>query len=526
MLTTQSYLSNRLILFFTLLFIASGFLFWSATPFVYGQTGITISAGAQERNQILITVTAPNANQVAISSFIGEGVTARALLGQAQRAPSGVWQYTWNVTGVAPGTYRIFAIVFQGTARTETPAISVRVGVSDDTNGTNPPPANTLLLPPIPTITSTTTKEDPTIANELDALAEIVDNLDAVVENEEASAIVRAEEAIDATVNTLPDSVSSEREAIKNDLSLFITETQQAVRDSVLSGGDSLGEAIQNTFEQERERYLTRLREIAQRSNTTINIESLRNTLTETFNTIVEGARKTEEAFKNRGGLLLYVDSDRDGVSDYDEQNIYRTNPRVADSDSDGVSDSDELLAGTNPLSAGNSQIIYADPNTTGVITKAFKITGVAVVETQVVNGITTAKKIRFEGRAFPNGFVTLFIFSSPIVVTVKANTEGLWSYVLDKELPDGSHTMYVAAVDTTGKILAKSQPVPFVKQADAVTLTSFETTVAPASLVSINSLIVIIVIVLVLGILALMYISHQHKKKEEEIRKLGGTTF
>ena len=71
-------------------------------------------------------------------------------------------------------------------------------------------------------------------------------------------------------------------------------------------------------------------------------------------------------------------------------------------------------------------------------------------------------------GRALPNSFVTLYLYSTPVVVTVKADTEGLWSYTFDLELPDGNHALYVAAIDAGGKIVAKSPAVPFFKSASA----------------------------------------------------------
>ncbi|NLZ74633.1 hypothetical protein GX917_01900 [Candidatus Falkowbacteria bacterium] len=43
------------------------------------------------------------------------------------------------------------------------------------------------------------------------------------------------------------------------------------------------------------------------------------------------------------------LDSDSDGLSDYDEINIYHTSPYLPDSDSDGISDYDEIMAGTDP---------------------------------------------------------------------------------------------------------------------------------------------------------------------------------
>lgn len=43
-------------------------------------------------------------------------------------------------------------------------------------------------------------------------------------------------------------------------------------------------------------------------------------------------------------------DIDYDGLSDYDEVNVYHTDPNMADSDLDGHSDGEEIQGGYNPL--------------------------------------------------------------------------------------------------------------------------------------------------------------------------------
>ncbi|MEK7189887.1 MAG: hypothetical protein AAB666_02805 [Patescibacteria group bacterium] len=47
--------------------------------------------------------------------------------------------------------------------------------------------------------------------------------------------------------------------------------------------------------------------------------------------------------------LLKTKDTDKDGLSDYDELNIYQTSPYIADTDSDGVLDKIEIEKGTDP---------------------------------------------------------------------------------------------------------------------------------------------------------------------------------
>lgn len=198
-----------------------------------------------------------------------------------------------------------------------------------------------------------------------------------------------------------------------------------------------------------------------------------------------------------RVGVRVFMDSDTDGVNDYDEVNIYRTNPEIADSDKDGVPDGTELLARTNPL--GKEMVLPVDavatsavPATTTaplavasyedvVVSKELTSNLLAVQEVVVskvatnTEGKPVAKELTLKGKALPNSFVTLYIFSEPIVVTVRTDASGEWSYTLDKELPDGDHRVVSAITDSGGRILAKSEPLPFVKVAQAVTVGNVE---------------------------------------------------
>jgi Bacterial TSP3 repeat len=63
---------------------------------------------------------------------------------------------------------------------------------------------------------------------------------------------------------------------------------------------------------------------------------------------------------------LEFMDTDSDGLSDYDELNFYNTNPYNADSDGDGFSDGEEVQNGYNPL--GESMSIYSDELLTALV--------------------------------------------------------------------------------------------------------------------------------------------------------------
>jgi hypothetical protein len=194
------------------------------------------------------------------------------------------------------------------------------------------------------------------------------------------------------------------------------------------------------------------------------------------------------EALKERGGLDLYTDGDHDGVSDYDETHLYGTNPRDAHSAGDALSDGERIMQGLNPLSTSPEKVTVESPVGSGTESQTiFEVTDIHVeqnvvstttspdhkVESSVTASLETKSAgedvTTFQGRALPNSFVTLYIFSTPVVVTVKTDEAGNWKYTLNTELEDGSHKLYVAMVNNDGRIIAKSPPVLFTKEAQAI---------------------------------------------------------
>lgn len=58
------------------------------------------------------------------------------------------------------------------------------------------------------------------------------------------------------------------------------------------------------------------------------------------------------------------------------------------------------------------------------------------------------------KGKALPNSIVTIYILSDPIVVTVKADANGNWTYVLDKPLVAGEHETFVTVAKPDGSLV------------------------------------------------------------------------
>ena len=201
-----------------------------------------------------------------------------------------------------------------------------------------------------------------------------------------------------------------------------------------------------------------------------INYNGENNDIEEAIEILVEEILDEKSLFEKRDDESLKIDSDRDGITNYDEIAIYNTNPFDDKTLEGDLTDSEKILSGINPLS--DKPIVFEDPRVAlEPIVEEYKVSELNVKQVSEELGGDGSIKLEFRGFALPNSFVTLYIFSTPIVVTVKTDGDGAWVYELDKELEDGNHEIFVATVDNSGKILAKSSGVPFVKVANAAEL-------------------------------------------------------
>jgi hypothetical protein len=85
----------------------------------------------------------------------------------------------------------------------------------------------------------------------------------------------------------------------------------------------------------------------------TLSVVRLRSLITRPFTTpvqlLVDLKRKNGPSEQDRIEASKHTDTDGDGISDYDESNVYHTSPYLKDSDSDGVPDNIEIARGTDP---------------------------------------------------------------------------------------------------------------------------------------------------------------------------------
>ncbi len=75
----------------------------------------------------------------------------------------------------------------------------------------------------------------------------------------------------------------------------------------------------------------------------------IRNTMYAPF-ALNSGVPYTVKEDINTNEALIYRDTDKDGLNDFDELYVYITSPYLADTDSDGIGDKVEVEKGSDPL--------------------------------------------------------------------------------------------------------------------------------------------------------------------------------
>lgn len=209
-------------------------------------------------------------------------------------------------------------------------------------------------------------------------------------------------------------------------------------------------------------------------TNTDVDLSSGERAVTEVVQKRTARFAAARQDLLAREGLELYTDTDRDGISDYDERKVYGTDPLNAYTAGSTLTDGERILLGFDVHSTTTGRVAVESPKAAGEIVEGvFEVYSIDVQPKGDSEGSRESiETITFAGRALPNSFVTLYIFSTPVIVTVKTDSSGAWTYTMDSELEDGTHELHVATVDDSGRILAKSPVIPFVKVAEAAEFT------------------------------------------------------
>ncbi|MFA5134571.1 MAG: Ig-like domain-containing protein [Patescibacteria group bacterium] len=164
-------------------------------------------------------------------------------------------------------------------------------------------------------------------------------------------------------------------------------------------------------------------------------------------------------------------DADGDGVCDTIEVQL-GYDPNIPDLTPEQAEELLGTLESITPDEEGNyrkqiASIKFEQPTTHGIA--APEKLKVSTVDN--FTPIIGRNQLVFRGTGPPNAMVTLYIYSTPLVVETRTDEFGNFTYTLTQNMPDGEHEVYVTITDDTGKVVEKSNALKFfVRRAQAVT--------------------------------------------------------
>lgn len=208
----------------------------------------------------------------------------------------------------------------------------------------------------------------------------------------------------------------------------------------------------------------------------------------------------------------IKIDSDGDGLTDEEEVRL-GTDPFNPDSDGDGFLDGIEVRHGFNPLSLRKeAEVIHQDPRD---VTPR-EVETYIVKEVRVILLPDGRRGLEVSGRGLPNSYVTLFIFSEPIIVSVRVDENGRWSYLFE-DPEDGKHEIFVAVTNNQGAIEARSLVFPIVLAGENVAVLPHVAKIAALPLEEIKTTYLILTIsIIVIGLIASLYLIKKFSRKKE----------
>lgn len=362
----------------------------------------------------------------------------------------------------------------------------------------------------------------------LDAVTDSIDTISKTVEE------VKNEKTkvIEDIKNSIKEDIDNSIVQIRKNIEKPAYELQRSIDVERTQLFEDISEVIENIKPTEVKQEFEKIEELNQKidvsidkikknledeSGLSVNFENSKRNIKDTLLRFEEVLQEKKNIIESRQGEYVFKDSDSDGISDYDEIYIYKTDPNKAKTTGEGRTDGEKITDGINPLSETEGKIEFQDPreDKESFVTSSYKVNKVELIKNE--------KKLVFEGTALPNTYITLYIYSTPIIVTVKTDINGQWNYALEKELENGEHQMYVATTDTSGKIVARSNPILFTKSAEAATIGiagSIDSSTTTQNFLKDNFVLITLGILIAVVILGMMFVGN-HKTIKSAVIEL-----
>ncbi|MFH1656782.1 MAG: Ig-like domain-containing protein [Candidatus Nealsonbacteria bacterium] len=323
-----------------------------------------------------------------------------------------------------------------------------------------------------------------TVKNDIDVEESVVQNLvDNIKIDEdnfeiEEQNLIDAEEQLKIDISTEIQELSEKADEILNgdneDVKIQIYQQTQDLSQKAQGDINNIlntnqgQEQVKELINQDIERIINLIRDTSDSEEA--EILELREEKQENIDKLIDKVQeilKKQEEVEIEKQELFVNDSDGDGISDKEEIRL-KTNPLSVDSDQDGFLDGTEIALGYDPLNPSPAdKIKYEDPKEKKIeVSEKYKVEKVELVSLEEK---PEEKVLKIEGKAPPYSFVTIYIYSLPIVVVTKADANGNWQYILDKPLDDGQHQVYATVTNNVGEIDEKSESFDFAKTGEKV---------------------------------------------------------
>jgi hypothetical protein len=159
--------------------------------------------------------------------------------------------------------------------------------------------------------------------------------------------------------------------------------------------------------------------------------------------------------------LSAAIDSDRDGLSDFTEDIITRTDPFKKSTIGGPSTDGESLLLGKNASSLDLEDTLYTDVSQSS--TSAYlALSRVDHIEQQK-NINNDSGSIALQGLSVPGSVVYGYIYPHNIVFISQTDAFGLWEHTLAQDLEDGEYQIHIAHLEADGNPVTRSKSFTFI---------------------------------------------------------------
>jgi len=360
-------------------------------------------------------------------------------IGKAEKISEGVFKFSFDTVNFPNGNYAIFAKAITNLGEYESEEILIEIDNKVKKE-----------VEKIKEIEKETKALEPQLMEKEKKAEKLIDEIKTEIENriqeitrEIPVKIEKKEIEIAPEIKELKKIV--ENEVAKEETSTTKQEKEMRKEEIVKKIVQPIEEKIEKLPEKEKEIAMKKKEEFEKR---------IKEKLKEAEIKLAQIAKAKKEISE-----LSFKDSDGDGLYDWQEISL-GTDPLNPDTDQDGFLDGIEVKYGFDSKKPDPApRMFVGDPKKEGKISEKLSVEKVEILE----------GKLKITGKGIPKSFVTIYIYSNPIIAMARVNEKGYFEYILDKPLADGTHTVYVALTNNQGKIEEKSPAFSFVKTGDKI---------------------------------------------------------